>query len=98
MLFRGYLLKRIRLVLGDRPAATLLAILLPALAFGLAHSYQDTAGMISTGLIGAILGALFVWYRGNLWLPIMVHGFSNVVGITLIYTNGDRVLNTLLFG
>ncbi len=63
-----------------------------------AHSYQDTAGMISTGLIGAILGALFVWYRGNLWLPIMVHGFSNVVGITLIYTSGDRVLNALLFG
>ena len=98
MLFRGYLLKRIRLVLGDSPAATLIAILLPALAFGLAHSYQDTAGMISTGLIGAILGGLFVWYRGNLWLPIMVHGFSNVVGVTLIYTSGDRVLNALLFG
>jgi membrane protease YdiL (CAAX protease family) len=98
MLFRGYLLKRIRIVLGDHPAATVIAVLLPALAFGLAHSYQDTAGMISTGLIGAILGALFVWYRGNLWLPILVHGFSNVVGITLIYTSGDRVLNTLLFG
>ncbi len=97
MLFRGYLLKRVRLVLGDSSATTLIAILLPALAFGLAHSYQDTAGMISTGLIGAILGALFVWYRGNLWLPIMVHGFINVVGITLIYTSYDRVLSTLLF-
>jgi hypothetical protein len=85
-------------VLGDSPAATVIAVLLPALAFGLAHSYQDTAGMISTGSIGAILGAVFVWYRGNLWLPIMVHGFSNVVGITLIYTSGDKVLGRLLFG
>lgn len=97
MLFRGYLLKRIQRVLGPSPAATALAIALPALAFGLAHSYQDSAGMISTGAIGAILGALFVWYRSNLWLPILVHGFSNVVGITLIYTSYDKVLNSLLF-
>ena len=97
MLFRGYLQKRIRIVLGDSPGAVAVAILLPALAFGLAHSYQDTAGMISTGLIGAIFGAVFVWYRWNLWLPILVHGFSNVLGISLIYTSGDRVLNALLF-
>jgi membrane protease YdiL (CAAX protease family) len=53
---------------------------------------------MSTGLIGALFGAVFVWYRGNLWLSILVHGFSNVAGITLIYTDLDRVLNTLLFG
>jgi membrane protease YdiL (CAAX protease family) len=54
--------------------------------------------MISTGLIGALFGAIFVWSRGHLWLPILVHGFTNVIGITLIYTDGDMVLNRLLFG
>jgi hypothetical protein len=97
MLFRGYLLKRIRLVLGESPGAVAVAVLLPAVAFGLAHSYQDIAGMISTGLIGALFGAVFVWERGNLWLPIMVHGFTNVTGITLIYLSGDKVLSKLLF-
>ncbi len=98
MLFRGYLLKRIRLVLGESPVAVAVAILLPAVAFGLAHAYQDIAGMISTGLIGALFGVVFVWGRGNLWLPVMTHGFTNVVGITLIYTNLDQVLGKLLFG
>ena len=65
MLFRGYLLKRIRLVLGESPAALVLAVLLPAVAFGLAHSDQDTAGIFSTGLIGALFGAVFVWYAGT---------------------------------
>ncbi|NIM71077.1 MAG: CPBP family intramembrane metalloprotease [Xanthomonadales bacterium] len=72
-------------------------LLLPALAFGLAHSYQGVAGMISTGLVGLILGALFIGAGGNLWLPILVHGVANSIGITLIFTNADRLLGTLLF-
>jgi membrane protease YdiL (CAAX protease family) len=96
MLFRGYLQKRIRIVLGRSPVAVVTAILLPALAFGLAHSYQGAAGMISTGLMGALFGIAFVWSAENLWLPILLHGFSNTVGIALIYTSLDRVLGALL--
>jgi membrane protease YdiL (CAAX protease family) len=97
MLFRGYLQKRIRMVLGASPFGVSVAILLPALAFGLAHSYQGLAGMISTGLMGALFGGAFVWSRENLWLPILLHGISNTLGITLIYTSWDRILNGLLF-
>jgi membrane protease YdiL (CAAX protease family) len=97
MLFRGYLLRRIEYVLGERRGAKLAAVLLTSVAFGMAHGYQDTAGMISTGLMGALLGVLYVWTRGNLWLPILVHGVSNTIGITLIYTSADRVLGQLFF-
>jgi membrane protease YdiL (CAAX protease family) len=98
MLFRGYLLGRIRRGFGGGQVATLLAVILPAIAFGLAHHYQGPAGMISTGLLGTLLGAVFVRYRENLWLPILVHGSLNTIGITLIFISGDRVLNAWLFG
>ena len=97
MLFRGYILKRVKLVLGEGPVAVAVAILLPAVAFGLAHAYQGPAGMISTGSIGFILGIIFVWNRYNLWLPIMVHGFIDVVGLTLIYLDVDTLLSRLFF-
>jgi membrane protease YdiL (CAAX protease family) len=97
MLFRGYLLRRIQHILGDRRWAALVAIALTSIAFGMAHGYQDTAGMLSTGLMGALLGGLFVWARDNLWLPILVHGVTNTAGITLIYTSADRVLGQLVF-
>ena len=74
MLFRGYLLRRIQHVFGDPPWVSLLAVVLTSTAFGMAHGYQDTAGMISTGLMGALLGGLFVWGGCKLWLPILVHG------------------------
>jgi membrane protease YdiL (CAAX protease family) len=53
--------------------------------------------MISTGLMGALLGGLFVWTKGNLWLTLLVHGISNTNGITLIYTSADRFLGQILF-
>ncbi len=97
MLFRGYLLKRLKIVFGDGPITVAVATLLPAVAFGLAHSYQGPAGMISTGLMGLMLGVIFVWNGYNLWLPILVHGFVDMVGLTLIYFDVDRWLNGLLF-
>jgi len=97
MLFRGYLLRRLTRVLGDGPVAVAVAVVLPAISFGMAHSYQGVPGMLSTGLIGLLFGVLFVWARYNLWLPIIVHGVIDTVGLTFIYLDVDRALNRLLF-
>jgi membrane protease YdiL (CAAX protease family) len=97
MLFRGYLLRRLTRVLGNGPLAAATAVALPAISFGMAHSYQDVPGMLSTGLIALLLGVLFVWTRYNLWLPIIVHGVIDTVGLTFIYLDVDRALNHLLF-
>lgn len=98
MLFRGYLLKRIQRLLGGSAWAGAVAVAITALVFGLAHGYQDIAGMLSTGLVGVLLGWLFVWSGGNLWLPILVHGISNSLGITFIYLSLDKLLGGLVFG
>ena len=97
MLFRGYLLKRIQYVIGDRAWASAAAVFLTAFAFGMAHGYQDTSGMISTGLMALLLGALFIRSQGNLWLPILVHGMSNTIGLTLIFIDKDKLLSQLIF-
>jgi membrane protease YdiL (CAAX protease family) len=97
MLFRGYLLKRVTLLSGESAGSKALAIALTSIAFGMAHGYQDTAGMISTGMMGALLGILFIWSRNSLWLPILVHGVSNTLGITLIFMDLDRTLGRLVF-
>ena len=97
MLFRGYLLKRLNRVFGGGRWSVVVAVLLPAIAFGMAHSYQGPAGMVSTGLMGLILGVIFVANGNNLWLPILVHGFVDMVGLTFIYLDVDRLLNHVLF-
>ncbi len=95
--FRGYVVTRVHKLLGSGPASIWIAILAAAVPFGIAHMYQGPAGMIGTGLIGFLFGAIFVVHGYNLWYPVFAHGFINTIAITMIYLDIDRVLNDFLF-
>ena len=97
MTFRGYFITRLKLIIGDGPFSLTIILLLTSVSFGLAHLYQDWSGVISTGIFAFIFGVIFIRSKYNLWMPILTHGFANVVGVVLIYTNYDKVLNGLLF-
>ncbi|HKL62954.1 MAG TPA: type II CAAX endopeptidase family protein [Woeseiaceae bacterium] len=89
---RGFVVGRLRWLLGSGPAATGFAVLLSATAFGIAHTYQGVTGVLSTGLAGLAFGAVFVRHGFNLWYPVFTHGFMNTLGITAVYLNADRAL------
>jgi membrane protease YdiL (CAAX protease family) len=95
--FRGYLITRLKIIMGDSPLSLIIILLLTSASFGLAHLYQDWSGVISTGSFAFIFGIIFIFSKYNLWMPILTHAFANVVGLLLIYTDYDRVLNGLLF-
>lgn len=50
----------------------LLVVVGSAVLFGLAHRYQGWAGMALTGVIGLVLGGLYV-LSGSLWPSMLVH-------------------------
>ena len=67
-------------------------MIISSVLFGLAHWYQGKSGVLSTGIVGAVLGILFIASGFNLWLPILTHGFIDTVGLFLIYVNADKTL------
>ena len=83
--FRGFVVTRVHKLLGSRPAAIWIAILVAAVPFGVAHMYQGPAGMIVTGLIGFLFGVIFLIHGYNLWYPVFAHGFVNTIAMVLIY-------------
>lgn len=95
--FRGYMITRLTKVMGDKPAQLVLIIALTSVSFGIAHLYQDVSGMISTGSFAVIFGIIFIKTKYNLWVAVCTHGFANTVGIFLIYTSWDKILNGLFF-
>lgn len=96
--FRGFVVGRVHWLMGSNALSAWVGVLAAAIPFGLAHAYQGPTGMISTGLTGFALGAVFVLHRYNLWYAIFTHGFTNTFGIAAIYFDIDQSLGRLVLG
>ena len=92
IIFRGYMMGDIAKLIGTSKPALAVNLVLTSVLFGLAHWYQGKSGALSTGIIGAVLGILFISSGFNLWLPILTHGFIDTIGLFLIYINTDKFL------
>lgn len=48
------------------------ALALSSLIFGFGHFYQGPRGILKTGIVGAVMGLLYL-LTGSLWAPMLVH-------------------------
>jgi membrane protease YdiL (CAAX protease family) len=92
IIFRGFVMGEIAELIGTSQSALALNVSASSILFGLAHWYQGKSGALSTGIVGLLLGILFIASGFNLWLPILTHGFIDTVGLFLIYVNADKSL------
>ncbi|MBU1679577.1 MAG: CPBP family intramembrane metalloprotease, partial [Bacteroidetes bacterium] len=97
IVFRGYLIMRLKKYIGEAKFSLFLILLIVSIPFGTSHAYQGISGMISTGIFAFIFGLVFILKKYNIWLPILTHGFVNMVGITVIYFDLTDTLNSFLF-
>lgn len=85
MAYRGYVLERAATLGRRSPAAYLASIIVVSLLFGVGHYYQGVAGVVGSVFSGLVFGGLYLAGGRNLWLPILAHGFSDTIGLALIY-------------
>lgn len=86
VIWRGFLMKYIAQLLGDRPVSWVTSLIITSVLFGFIHYYQGMQGVIQTGLIGLFLGAVYLLNRKrNLWLCILVHGIIDTLSLIMIY-------------
>ena len=69
-LYRGFFLAVVAALAGGLPTGVLVVV--AAVAFGLAHAYQGRAGVLTTGLLGGVMAALYL-QTGSLLLPVVLH-------------------------
>jgi membrane protease YdiL (CAAX protease family) len=69
-LYRGFFLAVVAALAGGLPTGVLVVI--AALTFGLAHAYQGRAGVLTTGVLGGVMAALYL-QTGSLLLPVLLH-------------------------
>jgi membrane protease YdiL (CAAX protease family) len=90
MFFRGYLVTRLQTVFADIKFGVVLAVLVPALLFGLGHVYyQGLRGLVITGAIGLAFGTMFLLFKRNLWPVVLWHGIIDTLTFTAIFMNWE---------
>ncbi len=85
VIWRGFLITRMAEVAGGSRPAWIVALLLSSAHFGMIHSYQGITGIVGTGLAGLLYGVAYLALGRNLWIVIVAHATSHVIGFTLMY-------------
>jgi membrane protease YdiL (CAAX protease family) len=83
MLFRGFALDRLDQLFGGRAAWAAAAV--QGLLFGAAHAYLGASGAIVAGVLGLVLGAVFLVGGRNLWPCVLIHGVIDSTSMTIIF-------------
>jgi uncharacterized protein len=91
LVFRGFLLTRLELLLGGEFIATATAVTGQALLFGVAHWYLGLRGVSTAALIGLVYGAVYVCNGRNLVPLIVAHGLTDSLSLIAIYSRLARV-------
>jgi membrane protease YdiL (CAAX protease family) len=85
MVFRGYLMNRAADLGNQTRWAWLASLVLVNILFGLAHAYQGITGIVDEGLMGLLLGLMYLGCGCNLTVPIVAHGVADTVDMVLIF-------------
>jgi membrane protease YdiL (CAAX protease family) len=72
LLYRAYLIAYFYAMVSVWPAMALAAG-----AFAVAHAYQGVSGVIKTGVIGVIMGLLYL-LSGSIWGPMLLHAMVDI--------------------
>jgi len=92
-LFRGYYMKSLAKLLGDNNKSWLISAIITSIYFSVSHAYQGIVGIVSVFLWSLCISLIFNKNRNNLLLLVLIHGFSDTIGITLLYLNMDYVIS-----
>ncbi|NOU30916.1 MAG: CPBP family intramembrane metalloprotease [Polyangiaceae bacterium] len=87
--FRGFLLTRVRTLLGAQEGVRgggreVAAVILSAVFFGLGHLYQGPLGVAQTLVAGLVLGAIAA-YRRSIVASMVAHVAVDVLGFVALH-------------
>ena len=85
MVYRGYLMNRVADLFNRTRRAWIISLIVVHVGFALAHAYQGWTGIIDEGLMGLLLGVIYLRTGRNLAVPIIAHGIGDSIDMVLFF-------------
>ena len=85
VIYRAFLINRISELGLDSKKGRIIAVIISAILFGLAHYTWGPMGVVQTGFMGLALGLSYVHLKKRIWVLIFAHAFMDTILMLQIY-------------
>jgi membrane protease YdiL (CAAX protease family) len=76
-------------VCGNGTAGRYCPVVVTGLIFGFAHLAWGPANIVYAGLLGMLLGGIYLWADRNLWVPVILHSLFDVFRAIQFFLYGN---------
>ena len=85
VVYRAFLINRIAELGQGKKNATIIAVILSSIIFGLAHYEWGPMGIVQTGFMGLALGICYIKLKKRLWILILAHVYMDTILMVQMY-------------
>jgi len=85
VIYRAFLINRISELGQETKKATIIAVILSSIIFGLVHYEWGPMGIVQTGFMGLALGICYIKLKRRLWILILAHAYMDTILMLQMY-------------
>lgn len=85
VIYRAFLINRISELGQNTKTATIIAVILSSIIFGLIHFDWGPMGIVQTGFMGLALGICYIKFKKRLWILILAHAYMDTILMVQMY-------------
>jgi len=89
VVYRAFLINRISELGLDTKYGKMATVLISAVIFGLVHYTWGPTGMVSTGLMGLVMGICYLKFKKNLWILVLAHAYLDTILLVQVYLTSN---------
>ena len=85
VIYRAFLINRVAELGQGTKNATVIAVVLSSIIFGLVHYEWGPMGMVQTGFMGLAMAICYIRLKKRLWILILAHAYMDTVLMVQLY-------------
>jgi membrane protease YdiL (CAAX protease family) len=85
VIYRAFLINRISELGHGTKKATIIAVILSSIIFGLVHYDWGPMGIVQTGFMGLVMGIFYIKLKKRLWILILAHAYMDTILMVQVY-------------
>jgi membrane protease YdiL (CAAX protease family) len=85
VIYRAFLINRISELGHGTKIATIIAVILSSVIFGLVHYDWGPMGIVQTGFMGLVMGIFYIKLKKRLWILILAHAYMDTILMVQVY-------------